>query len=343
MRRGNARMGVAVIGMGLIGERRARVAAVHPRSRLSVLVDTDARKAARLASELGCDSGTRWEKAVRRDDVDIVVVATPNNLLSPVGTAALRAGKHVLCEKPMAVRVKEAEGMVQEARRSGGMLKVGYNLRHHPSIAKAHELLSRGAVGDPILVRACYGHGGRPGYEREWRCDPAVSGGGELIDQGVHLIDLSRWFLGDFTEVRGLVTTAFWENAPVEDNVFATLKTGEGRVAHLHASWTQWRNRFRFEVFGTRGYLIASGLGGSYGPESLVWGKRNPLKPPPTERSFSFPGGDVSWRKEWRDFISAIRAGRQPLAAGVDGLRVLTVVEAIYRSSRTGRAIRIKQ
>ncbi len=340
--RGTAgRMGVAVVGVGLIGERRARVAASHPRTRVVVLADADAGRAARLASEFGCEHTTRWEEAVRRNDVDVVVVATPNILLAPVGLAALRAGKHVLCEKPMAVRAGEAERMVDAAHRARLVLKVGYNLRHHPAIAKAHELFSRGAVGEPLIVRACYGHGGRPGYEKEWRGDPALSGGGELIDQGVHLIDLSRWFLGDFSDVRGLVTTSFWKRAPVEDNVFAVLSAARGRVAHLHASWTQWRNRFRFELFGTGGYLIAGGLGGSYGPESLVLGIRNPTKPPPRERSWAFPEGDDSWRGEWREFIGAIRTRREPHASGRDGLQVLRVVEALYRSSRDGRAVDI--
>lgn len=335
-------MRVAIVGAGLIGERRARVASGHPDTELSVIVDVDVKKASRLANELGCDSNDNWGEVVSRSDVDIVIVATPNNILAPVSIAALKAGKHVLCEKPMATTLEDAELMVEAAKGSGAVLKVGYNLRHHPAIARARELLTSGAVGEPMFVRCCYGHGGRPEYEKEWRCNREISGGGELVDQGVHIIDLSRWFLGEFEEVYGLVTTAFWDIVPVEDNVFAVLKTTDGRVASFHASWTQWKNKFEFEVFGKKGYLIVDGLGGSYGPERLILGKRDSRNPPPKEDIFRFETGDISWEEEWNEFVKAIKSGREPLACGYDGLQVLRLVVAIYRSAERKEVARIK-
>ncbi len=156
-------MKVAVIGAGLIGERRARIVAGDRKGTLVIVVDVDDTKAKRLARELGCESGSVWEEAVRRDDVDLVVAATPNNLLAPVSVAALNAGKHVLCEKPMATRLEDAELMIQSAETNKVTLGVGYTLRHHPAVLKAKELLSSGAIGEPMFIRAFYGHGGRPG------------------------------------------------------------------------------------------------------------------------------------------------------------------------------------
>jgi len=206
--------------------------------------------------------------------VDVVVVSTSTRFLPVVAQKALAAGKHVLCEKPFGRRVDEVLPAVEEAARRKLCLKVGYNHRYHPAIAKAHVLLEEGAIGDILFLRCLYGHGGRPGYEREWRVDPELSGGGQLLDQGVHALDLFRWFLGEFEEVTGTVSTAFWPIAPTEDNVFATMRAPCGAVAHLHASWTYWKNTFAFDVFGQKGYLRVSGLGGSYGLERLCWGFR---------------------------------------------------------------------
>ena len=325
----------------MVGSRRALVAAGHPGTELAIVVDVDRMRAERVAGEFGCRAGTDWREAVGRDDIDIVVVSTPNNLLAEVGTEALRSGKHVLIEKPMAVRVEDAESMVEEARRLGRKLKVGCNLRNHPAVAEAREILVSGAIGEPMFLRGCYGHGGRPGYDKEWRCDPEKSGGGELVDQGIHLIDISRWFLGDIDEVSGFISTAFWKIAPLEDNVFALLRTADGKVASLHTSWTRWRNKFQLEVFGKKGYLVIDGLGGSYGPERLVLGTRVPDSPPPREERFDFDGVDVSWTKEWEGFIRCIRDDSEPLASGYEGLQVQRVIRAIYESAQRGAVVKV--
>src|SRR5947209_5291111 len=132
-----------------------------------------------------------------------------------------------------------------------------------------------------MYLRARYGHGGRVGYDREWRADPLIAGGGELIDQGVHLIDLSRWYLGaEFARVEGQVSTFFWK-MPVDDNAFLTLTTEEGRIAHLHASCTEWKNLFSFEIYARDAKLHLEGLGGSYGVERLSFYRMRPEMGPP--------------------------------------------------------------
>jgi len=177
-----------------------------------IAADVDEGRATSLAREMGCLATTDWQEVVARDDVDVVVVSTTNKWLAPITIAALQNGKHVLVEKPMARNLAEAEQVLQVAvRRPRSAVAVGFNHRHHPAIWKAHELCNQGAIGPLMFIRATYGHGGRPGYDKEWRADPDLAGGGELLDQGVHIIDLCRWFLGDFAEAFGATATYFWD------------------------------------------------------------------------------------------------------------------------------------
>ncbi len=201
--------------------------------------------------------------------MDLVIVATTNDALAKVTLAAVQRGKHVLVEKPAARSAAELEPVLAAAASAGAVVQVGFNHRYHPAFRKARALIDEGALGPLLYIRGRYGHGGRIGYDREWRADPAIAGGGELLDQGVHLIDLARWFLGDFVEVSGHVATYFWD-MPVEDNGFLSVRTAGGQSAWLHASCTEWKNLFSFEIFGRDGKLQIDGLGGSYGVERLA-------------------------------------------------------------------------
>jgi predicted dehydrogenase len=270
-----------------------------------------------------------------------VVVATFNDTLSEITEDALRHHKDVLCEKPFARSSAEALRSVEAASRFGRILKIGFNHRHHLALAKAHDIVGSGGVGEPRLVRVAYGHGGRPGYEQEWRTKASTSGGGELLDQGIHAIDLSRWFLGDFNEVMGLVSTAVWPIAPVEDNAVALMRTAAGCVALIHCSWTQWKNLFRFEVLGSMGYVVAEGLGGNYGPETLTHGSRSMVGGPPTEERWDFPGPDRSWELEWDEFRRAVQTRIEPSANGRDGYAALRLVDGVYLSAKSGCSVPI--
>jgi predicted dehydrogenase len=319
---------VGVIGCGLIGARRAAIAAGHPDSRLVVVADVDHPRAKAAAVPAGAAATADWEEVIAHPDVEAVVVATTHQSLAPISTAALQAGKHVLCEKPMSVNSRQAEELAMVGRHSGRVLSVGFNHRHHPAIRRAHQLAGEGTVGALLSIRCRYGHGGRPGYEREWRMNPALSGGGELLDQGVHALDLFRWFLGDLSVVAGVTANWVWP-AAVEDNVFALLRTPRGQVASLHASWTQWKNLFSFEVFGDRGALVIEGLGGSYGVERLTAYRRRDDGGPPTEEEWQFAGPDRSWESEWEEFLVAVRTGR-PAVGAEDALAALRLVDAVY-------------
>jgi predicted dehydrogenase len=325
-------MRVAIVGCGFIGQKRARAT---PGGRVVACFDVVAARSKALAEETGAQSVDTWQAAVQRDDVDAVIVSTTHDALPKVGLAAIEAGKHVLIEKPGARSAAELEPLLQAAHRKGVRVRVGFNHRCHPALRKARELVDSGALGPLLYVRARYGHGGRVGYDKEWRAVPEVSGGGELIDQGMHIIDLARWFLGEFVDVHGFAETFFWD-MPVEDNGFMLLRTADKRVALLHASWTEWKNLFSFEIFGRVGKLEVSGLGGSYGVEKLVFYRMSPQMGPPETVSWEFPQKDESWAVEFSDFLEDVRLGRQPSAGLADASAALEIVERIVRSSSTG-------
>jgi predicted dehydrogenase len=183
-----------------------------------------------------------------------------------------------------------------------------------------------------LFLRARYGHGGRLGLASEWRAQPQRSGGGELIDQGVHLIDLARWFLGEFVEVNGFAHTYFWD-MPVDDNGFMLLKTNTQRVAFLHVSCTEWKNTFSWELYGRDGKLQVDGLGGSYGVERLSWYKNLPDMGPPETTIWEYPMADNSWETEMVEFLEDVGSGREPSAGLHDAIAALDVVAKIYAES----------
>jgi predicted dehydrogenase/2-polyprenyl-3-methyl-5-hydroxy-6-metoxy-1,4-benzoquinol methylase len=259
-------------------------------------------------------------------------------VLKPVALAAVRAGKHVLVEKPAARTAAELLPVAAAAQAAGVLVKVGFNHRFHPAFRKARELFDAGAVGPLLYVRGRYGHGGRLGYERAWRADPAVAGGGELLDQGVHLIDLARWFAGEFAEVSGHVATYYWD-MPVEDNGFLLLRTAAGQAAWLYASCTEWKNLFCFEIFGRDGKLQIDGLGGSYGTELLSFYRMHPEMGPPDTTIWEYPGPDTSWGGEFAHFLECVARRRRPSGDLADALAALEVVERVYAQAARGRLL----
>ncbi|MBX7220716.1 MAG: Gfo/Idh/MocA family oxidoreductase [Blastocatellia bacterium] len=325
---------VGIVGCGLIGGKRAKALGEH---QLITVFDTVRERAERLAAGFpGCTVAETWMEAATRPELDVVIVATTNDALVPVALAAVNAGHHVLLEKPAARSSQELAPLIAAAAVAEVTVKVGFNHRFHPAFQKSWELFANGAVGPLLYIRARYGHGGRLGYEREWRADPETAGGGEMLDQGVHLIDLARWFAGDFTEVNGLVGTFFWK-MPVEDNGFAFLRTAAGQIAWLHASCTEWKNLFCFEIFGRDGKLQIDGLGGSYGTERLSFYRMLPQMGPPETTIWEYPGEDTSWRAEFEHFTACIADRRTPWGSLADAAAALEIVETLYRISRGNR------
>ena len=331
-------MRVGIVGAGLQARRRASVFSESQDATLVTIAAAHVERARQLANKMGCKATDDWKDVVESEDIDAVLVCTPPNLHATISIAAMEHGKHVLCEKPLARRIDEAKEMVSVAHRNGVKLKCGFNHRHHPAIAKAKELFDKGVVGQLDYLRCRYGICGRPGYENEWRANPEIVSGGHLMEQGIHGIDLFRWFAGDFSHAVGFTSTRYWKIAPLEDNAFALFKTTQGQIASLHSSLTQWKNLFSFEVYGHEGYVRASGLGGSYGTERIAVGRRT-FSEPFREDVTEFRGEDRSWHEEFKEFTAAITEDREPIGNGSDGLEALRLVFAVYQSATTGAAV----
>ena len=319
-------MRVGIIGCGLIGRKRANALAG---ATLTATADADKGRAQSLAAAHDAAAVGQWQDLLKRDDVDIVVVATAHNVLAEITHAAVEHGKHVLVEKPAARNAAELAPVVTKAEASDVQVRVGFNHRYHPAFLKAREILATGVLGELMFIRGRYGHGGRIGYDKEWRADPEISGGGELLDQGMHLIDLSRWFLGDFAQVEGFAHTYYWD-MPVDDNAFMLLRTAQEQAAFLHVTLTEWKNLFSFEIYGKTAKLHIEGLGGSYGVERLYHYQMLPELGPPDTVIYEYPRGDQSWALEFADFLEDIRLGRKPSAGLREALAALRVVDRVY-------------
>lgn len=323
---------VGIVGAGLQARRRAPVFSKVQDAKLVVISSEDGVHAQELASRFQCEHAIGWEWVGTRKDLDVILVCTPPHLHEQISVLAMKTGKHVLCEKPLARTLAECRQMIETSKATGKVLKCGFNHRHHPAILEAKRQVDLGKIGKLLFIRSRYGITGQPGREKEWRSDPARASGGHLMEQGIHAIDLSRLFLGEFNQVACFRETQYWPFGELEDNAFVMMKTKNGRMASLHTSLLQWKNLFSFEVYGEEGFFEIEGLGGSYGVEKLRFCPKNYFKPFEVTTT-EFRGDDQSWLLEWKEFTSAIRGARTPLGSAEDGMEAMRLVFEAYQFS----------
>jgi predicted dehydrogenase len=343
-------IGVCHIGAGSIGALRAAAVAKTPGLRLVVVSDIRLDAAKELASKFGCDATADWKTAASRSDVDMVIISTPPSLHADMAVFAIENGKHVLCEKPLAHTLEDAERMCEAAEKKGVLLKTGFNHRYFESMAFAKKLITSGRLGKILTVKAYAGHPGGKEFGPAWVTDGAVTGGGSLVDNGIHIMDLTRFFLGDVEVGKGYVANLVWPFEKAEDNSFALFSTADGAKAYVHASWTDPRGYFfSMEVVGTKGYVRAS-----YPPMMDEWGETPEAGIRAKKHWEIFPMFQVkerlySWRwtiinsfiKEMSDFAEGIRTNKPVEPTGRDGLRTMQMAHAIYRSSKEGSEIKV--
>lgn len=341
-------IGVAVVGCGDIGALRAQAVTQCPGLKLLFVSDLDEARARAVARRYGA-SVSPWEAAVQHPSVDLVIVATPPNAHRPVALPAFAEKKHVLCEKPLAHTLEDAEQMCLAAEENGVLLKTGFNHRYFRSIVRAKEIASSGRIGKIVSVRAYAGHPGGREFGHAWVQDGSVTGGGALIDNGIHILDLTRFFLADVDRAQGYAMNLVWPFPSAEDNGIGLFRTPGGAVAQVHASWTEWRGyRFSIEANGTRGYVRAS-----YPPMLLEYGQLAAAGETAKRRFELFPMFQAlerlrgwqwtilqSFVAELSDFARAIHAGQPATPTSRDGLRALQMAHAVYVSSREGREVR---
>jgi predicted dehydrogenase len=324
-----------IIGYGYMGEIRRVNIDAHPQLELVGVCDP-----ALLAA--GTDLGVPLYEAV--DDlldigVDVLFVCTPNKVTATTVVRALKRGCHVFSEKPPGRSVDDVRRII-EAERAHPDLKLvfGFNHRYHRCISDAKALVDGGALGKVLWLRGTYGKGGGEDFERSWRNDPELAGGGILLDQGIHMLDLFHFFCGEFDDVRGMVTTAYWD-VPMEDNAFVLLRNDRGQIAQLHSSATQWKHTFRLEIGLERGYLVASGLlskSGSYGRENLVVGRRategERMAAGNPREEITYYDDDPSWQIQVNNLVDCVLNDRPVTdSTSADALRAMGIIDRVYR------------
>ena len=326
-----------LIGCGEIGRLRAAALKRCATAKLIAVSDIDHRSAETVAVQCGGLVEDDWHMMVRRDDIDAVIVSTPPSLHAEMSIEALNAGKHVLCEKPLARSPGECHEMVTASKENSRFLATGFNYRFYPSIEKARALLDSGLIGKLDHVRAYSGYSAAE-HNHNWLHDAEMMGGGALRDNGIHLIDLTCYFLGEVVEIKGFTSNSVWGFKGCEDNGFALLRNTAGKIATLQASWTEWqRYRFRIEIYGSRGCIRtwcfpmltqvtwSKELGGKTGrqnyffPMTHIW-----------ERLRSYRWVVVqSFVRELNAFARSVGGASTEIATGEDGLRAVEIADAV--------------
>jgi predicted dehydrogenase len=324
-----AALRVGIVGCGLVGHKRA--AALGSHDTLVACFDIDARAAESLAERFGGSVSRSCDELLALG-LDVVVVAVPHDQLAEHACAALDASAHVLVEKPAGIGTADVARISRAAEAADRRVKVGFNHRFHPGIARAIAEATSDRFGPVLHMRARYGHGGRLGYEQEWRARRATSGGGELVDQGMHVLDLSYSVFGPLPLRSALLRTQYWP-MDVEDNAVIVLgEEKRGPWTMFHTSWTEWKNLFSLEIFCRTAKLQVDGLAGSYGPQRLTIYSMKPELGPPDVEAIDFPADDESWSREWKQFADAIHgADGRPLDGDLESAAYAwQCVEAAY-------------
>ena len=332
-------MKISIIGCGLIGRKRA--IALEKDDILVSCCDINEDIGKKFSSDFNCKYYKSYKKLLKNSDSDVIIVSVINKYSKKIVLECLNHDKHVLLEKPMGINEKESIIMHKKSILKNKILKIGFNHRFHPSLLKAKEVVDKGIIGDILFIHGIYGHGGREGMEKEWRSSKKLCGGGELLDQGVHMIDLTNMFVDDITKVYGNISTKFW-NIEVEDNAFFHLKTKNGIDIQIHVSWNIWKNTFIYEIYGNKGYIKINGLGRWYGTETLELGIRKSNDVPDIELFEYKTDIDNSWNLEWENFKHSINNNIQPFGDSKDGVKANRIIDAIYKSSKKNKIINIK-
>lgn len=328
---------IGIAGFGKIGKLRAQI--LSERDDVSVVGVFDPIKPRKVKY------GTFYETfdALLDADLDAIFVCAYNTVLAEYTAKALNKGIHVFCEKPPAMKTEDLGIVFDALKSSNKVLKYGFNHRYHYSVIEAKKIVDSGKMGKLLWMRGAYGKAGSIDYDKNWRNYKKYSGGGILIDQGIHMLDLIRYFSGEkFNKINSFITTSYW-NIKVEDNAFVLMQSDNNVIASMHSSATQWRHKFLLEMCFEEGYLNLDGiLSGtrSYAPEKLVIGRREfeditfaMGKPKETIVSFE---NDHSWNIEIHEFVNAIN-GKGEIKEGTlqDAYDTLSLVQAVYDNTIT--------
>ena len=331
---------VGIAGYGVVGKRRKMCVDNNPLMRVVAVCDQYFEKQGVFPD------GIRYYpdySALLTEDLDVLIVCLTNDVAPEVTIQGLKSGLHVFCEKPPGRHVGDISDVVAEERRHADLkLMYGFNHRYHDSVKEAREIIGSGRLGKIINMRGVYGKSKLITFNQPvWRTKRAIAGGGVLLDQGIHMVDLMRLFAGEFAEVHSFVSNDFW-GYDVEDNAYALMKTADGVVGMLNSSATQWRHRFHLEICLERGSLVLEGIlsgSKSYGAETLTVIEADPDRDngDPKETITRY-NRDPSWDDEITYFGRCI-VEKQPIVKGssLDAFNTMKLVYKIYHADETWR------
>ena len=329
------RLKTIIIGMGRMGKMRYTKLKQHGGFEITGICDTNSENLKGYPEPVYTD----WQACLEQCPSEAVFVCTVNAVIPLVVCCALEKGKHVFSEKPPGRNLEDALSMQKSSlKHPDCVLKFGFNHRYHNSVMEAKALIQSGIIGEVVCARGVYGKAGSPTFAQEWRNNIQLSGGGILLDQGIHMLDLLQYFVGEFTEIQGSVDTLVWKQLPTEDSAFAILKTADGKLASLHSNALQWRHKFDLDIICTKGYIALNGLitsTNSYGEEKMTYYKKDldaqsGSLGKPLEHTLCFDA-DQSWEHEHREFYGAVTRA-QPVIHGTaeDAVRTMKLIEEIY-------------
>lgn len=321
---------IFTVGCGLIGNKRAKN--INKKyAKIVACNDINKNNSEKFSERFNCEIVQNY-KSLDLNKFDIVFISTTHDKLFEIAKFFIVRKKNIFIEKPGALNLKQITSL-HELHLKNKNLHVGIGLNHrfHPAFIKSFDLIKKKKIGDLMFIRAQYGHGGRVGYDKEWRAKSKISGGGEMIDQGSHLIDLSRKLLGELTLINGEIRNYYW-NMEVEDNCFLTLQNKNKNIAFLQASCTEWKNTFNFEIYGKKGKIQIFGLGRSYGTETLKLFIMKKKMGPPKTIEYKYTKSDISWKLEQDNFFKSIQNNKiiKKYATLKDMLEVHKIMNKIY-------------
>ena len=328
-------MRFGLIGCGGIGWLRAEALSQSQANQLVAASDLESERASALAHKFGCAVEPDWLSLIQRDDLEAIIISTPPSLHAEMCIAWLKAGKHVLCEKPLVRNPQEGLAILEVANQTGRFVATGFNYRFYPSFIKARQLLDSGIIGELDHIRSYAGYTAAD-HNHAWLHDYNIMGGGALRDNGIHLIDLTHYFLGSVAEVKGFATNSVWGFEGCEDNGFALLRSTSGKIAVLQASWNEWdRYQFKLEIYGQRGIIRASCF-----PmiTQVLWAEERGGRT--KQKTFNFPKVFLmehlrsyrwvvvqSFLEEYEAFAEAVNGEKTAIATGFDGIRAVEIAD----------------
>ena len=319
---------VGIIGCGKIAYKRA--SSLNARTKLIACSDLDFKSAKIFSKKFNIIPYQSWLELLKISEIDIVIICTYHNTLATIAKKAIQNKKHVFIEKPGAIKSIQIKDLISLSRYHNRKVTIGYNHKFHPAIVMAKKLIKKNSIGKLISIRGRYGHGGRVNYDKEWRFNKKLSGGGHLMDQGSHMIDLSMFFLGDVKLEYGKVSNLYWKSK-LEDNAFLILKNNDKINSFINVSCTEWKNLFSLEIYGKKGKLDINGLGGSYGQETLIYYKMLANMGPPVIKKWKFPKKDQSWQLEINCFLNDIIENNNSSYNLNQSYKVLKIIEEVYK------------